>query len=431
MFCPLRVPLDLLDFFPMPAILIKKTSEEPGAASLAVTVPVERVREVEERATSDYQRRARLPGFRKGKAPAALVKKQFAEDIRKHALEELIRESWTAALAQEALKPIADPHIHNLKWDVGAPVTFEFHVEVKPDITLERLGNFQLKRTVPKVTEDHVLAQLNELREQKAPWTPVAGEKPKPKDLVHVTLATRDGDAVKDPQPHQLVLGEGRAIPDVEARIMQLLPAETVDATVHFPSDFPEEAKRGQARDVRITLHEVKRQQLPELDDAFAREVGDFDSLEALRRAVREDLEKEAAREADAQLRRDLIDQIVQANRVVAPRPLVERALYVYAQAYGISEERWPDFAREFQPVAEQQVRRDLILDWVVDHHALRATAAELEEKLAELAGRRGVPAAELRASLEKAKRLRDLERGLTEEKVFAFLLPQSTVEQT
>ena len=415
----------------MPAILIKKTAEEPGAASLTVTVPVEHVREVEERATSDYQRRARLPGFRKGKAPPALVRKQFAEDIRKYALEEMIRESWKAALAQEALKPVADPHIHNLKWDAGAPLTFEFHVEVKPDLKLERIGKFQLKRTVPKVTEDQALAQLNELREQKAPWTPVPGEKPRLKDLVHVTIATREGGEAKDPQPYQLVLGEGRAIPEVEERIMGLLPGETVDATVRFPSDFPEEAKRGQSRDVRITLHEVKRQQLPELDDAFAREVGDFESLEALRRAVRGDLEKDAAREADAQVRRDLIDQIVQANRVVAPRPLVERAVYTYAQAYGIPEDRWADFSREFAPVAEAQVRRDLILDWLVEHHDLRATDAEVEQRIAELAARRGTPVAELRASLEKAKRLRDLERGLTEDKVFTFLLSQSTVEQT
>src|SRR5216117_3771019 len=382
----------------MPTIQIKKTGEEPGAASLAVTVPVEQVQEAEARATSAYQRRARLPGFRKGKAPAALVKRQFADDIRQQTLEELIRESWKAALAQEALKPIADPHIHNLKWDAGTPVTFEFHVEVKPDLTLERIGKFHLKRTVPKVTEDRVLAQLNELREQKAPWTPVAGDKPKPKDLVQITIATREGDAVKDPQPYQLVLGEGRAIPEVEERIMGMLPGETVDATVRFPSDFPEEAKRGQPRDIRITLHEVKRQQLPELDDAFAREVGDFESLEALRKVVREDLEKEAEREA-------------------------------YAQAYGIPEDRWPDFAHEFRPVAEAQVRRDLILDWVVEHHGLRATEAELEQKLQEIATRRGTSVAEVRATLEKAKRLRDLERGLTEEKVFTFLLSESTVE--
>ena len=416
----------------MPAILIKKTSEEPGAASLTVTVPVEHVREAEERATFDYQRRARLPGFRKGKAPPALVRKQFAEDIRKHALEEMIRDSWKAALAQESLKPVADPHIHNLKWDVGAPLTFEFHVEVKPDLKLDRIGKFELKRKVPKVTEDQLAAQLNELREQKAPWTPVTGEKPKLKDLVQVTIATREGGGeARDPQTYQLVLGEGRAIPDVEERIMGLLPGEMVDATVRFPNDFPEEAKRGQSRDVRITLHEVKRQQLPELDDAFAREVGDFESLEALRKAVREDLEKDAGREADAQVRRDLIDLIVQANRVVAPRPLVERAVYTYAQAYGIPEDRWPDFSREFMPVAEAQVRRDLILDWLVEHHDLGATDAEVEQRIAELAARRGTPPAELRASLEKAKRLRDLERGLTEEKVFNFLLSQSTVEQT
>src|SRR5256884_6271831 len=103
----------------MPAILIKKPAEGPGAASLAVTVPVEQVREAEERATTAYQQRARLPGFRKGKAPAALVKKQFADDIRQQTLEQLIRESWKAALAQEALKPVADPHIHNLSGTPG------------------------------------------------------------------------------------------------------------------------------------------------------------------------------------------------------------------------------------------------------------------------------------------------------------------------
>src|SRR5881409_1590836 len=193
----------------MPAILIKKTGEEPGAASLSVTVPVEQVQEAEERAATAYQQRARLPGFRKGKAPAALVKRQFADDIRQQTLQELIRQSWKAAVAQESLKPIADPHIHNLKWDAGTPVTFEFHVEVKPELTLERIGKCHLKRTAPKVTEDRVLAQLNELREQKAPLTPVVGDKPKPKDLVQVTIATREGDAVKDPQPYQLCSANG------------------------------------------------------------------------------------------------------------------------------------------------------------------------------------------------------------------------------
>src|SRR2546421_4107187 len=135
----------------MTAIQVRKTAEEPGAASLAVTVPVEQVQQAEARATSAYQRRARLPGFRKGKAPAALVKKQFADDIRQQALEELIRESWKAALAQEALHPVADPHVHNLKWDVvtGGPVTVEVHLEVKTEPPPERIRQVRLKRTAP------------------------------------------------------------------------------------------------------------------------------------------------------------------------------------------------------------------------------------------------------------------------------------------
>ncbi|HZE93223.1 MAG TPA: trigger factor [Gemmatimonadales bacterium] len=413
----------------MPEILVKKTKVEPGEASLEVTIPSDNVKAAEDRATKVYQQRARLPGFRQGKAPAAVVRKKFADDIRQETLRELVQESWRVAQKQEELKPIADPHIHNLKWEDGAPVTFEFHVELKPDLKLQRLGGFRLTRTVPAVTAAQVDAQLNTMREQRAPWSPVAGEKPKPKDLVDVIIATRENGEEKDPQPYQFVLGEGRAIPDVEERIMSLLPGESVDATVRFPDDFAEEAKRGQTRDVRLTLREVKRQELAALDDAFAREMGDFESLDALRTAITADLGKEAEREAEAKVRSELVEQIVQANQVVAPRPLVERVLGAYAQAYEIPEERWQQFAQEFHSIAESQVRRDLVLDYVVESQSLRATEAELDQKIQELAERRGMPAAQLYASLEKAKRLRDVARSITEEKVFAYLLSQSTVE--
>ena len=414
----------------MPEILVKKTKVEPGEASLEVTIPPDNVRAAEDRATRFYQQRARLPGFRQGKVPAAVVRKKFADDIRQETLRELVQESWRVAQKQEELKPIADPHIHNLKWEEGAPVTFEFHVELKPELKLERLGKFKVTRKVAAVTAAQVDAQLNAMREQRAPWSPVTGEKPKPKDLVDVMIATRENGEVKDPQPYQFVLGEGRAIPDVEERIMNLTPGESVDATVRFPDDFAEEAKRGQTRDIQVTLREVKRQELAALDDAFAREMGDFESLDALRTAVTTDLGKEAEREADAKVRSELMEQIVQANNVVAPRPLVERVLGMYAQAYEVPEERWPQFAEEFRSIAEAQVRRDLVLDYVVESNNLRATEAELDERIQQLAERRGMPAAQLYASLEKAKRLRDVARSITEEKVFAYLLSQSTVEQ-
>src|SRR5262245_31501436 len=205
----------------MPEILVKKTKVEPGEASLEVSIPPENVKAAEERATKFYKERARLPGLRQGKVPEAVVRKKFADGIREETLRELVQESWRVAQKQEELKPIADPHIHNLKWEDGAPITFEFHVELKPDLTLERLGKFKLTRKVAAVSAAQVDAQLNAMREQRAPWTPIAGEKPKLKDLVDVTIATREtgsegseGSEAKDPQPYQFVLGEGRAIPD-------------------------------------------------------------------------------------------------------------------------------------------------------------------------------------------------------------------------
>src|SRR5204863_1821694 len=144
------------------------------------------------------------------------------------------------------INPSPHPHTHNPKATDGPPVTFDFHVEVRPDLNLQRLGGFTVPRTVTPVTAEQVDAQLAELRAQRAPWVPVEGERPQLKDLVNVTLAQREGASIKDAQPYQLVLGEGRAIPEVEERIMSLLPEETVDAIVRFPDDFPEEAKRGQ-----------------------------------------------------------------------------------------------------------------------------------------------------------------------------------------
>ena len=211
---------------------------------------------------------------------------------------------------------------------------------------------------------------------------------------------------------------------------MSLLPGETIDAEVRFPEDHPDETRRGQTRQLRITLHEVKRQELPPLDDALAREVGDFESLDALRAAIREDLEREATREADAEVRRSLIAQVVEANNIQAPESLVHRLMHGYAEMYKVPEDQLPAFEQQFHQIAETQVKRDLTLDAIVEANGLAATEADLDERINTLAAARGVPAAQLYASLEKSKRLGELERSITEEKVFDFLLKQSTVEE-
>src|SRR5512134_676241 len=413
----------------MTDITIQKIREDSASKSLQVTVPADRVRAAEDRAVAQVARRVRLPGFRAGHAPAALVRKRYQEAIRQTVIEDVIRESWDQAKEAESLKPIADPSVRNLKVEDGGPIEFELLVEVRPDLKLTALGGFSLTRQVPDVTEQSVDEQLQRLREQKATWLPVDGAKPAPGQLVRVDVTSLEPDAKPEPQSHTLVLGEGQALPMLEERIMQLLPGEVVDTEVRFPDDHPDEARRGTTRRLRVALHEVKRQELPPLDDAFAHEVGDFEDLGALRGAVRADLERDAVREADSRVRDQLVQRLVEANGVDAPASLVDRVLHGYLHAYGIPHEREPEFAAEFRPVAEAQVRRDLVLGAVAEANALYATEAEVDERVARLATARNLPPAQVYASLQKSNRLAELERAITEDKVFAFLLQQSTVE--
>jgi trigger factor len=414
----------------MTPITVEKTAEDSASKSLHVTVPVDRVREAEARALKYYAKRARLPGFRPGKAPDTVVRKRFGDAIRQTILEEVIRESWETAKTSESLKPITDPAIRNLKFEDGSPIEFELHVEVRPELKLDRIGGFRLERRVAAVTDAAVQEQLARLQEQKATWIPVEGAKPAPGQMVRVEVAPIENGVAAAAQPHDLVLGDHQTIPELEEQIMTLLPGETSETEVRFPDDHPDESRRGQTRRVRIALHEVKRQELPPLDDALAREAGDFEGLDALRAAIRQDLEREAEREADADVRQKLLAQIVEANGVEAPHSLVHRLLHGYAEVYKVPADQIPGFEQQFHQIADNQVKRDLVLDAIVEAHSLRATEAELDQRINSMAAARGTPAGQVYASLQKANRLQELERVLTEEKVFDFLLKQSTIEE-
>jgi trigger factor len=173
----------------------------------------------------------------------------------------------------------------------------------------------------------------------------------------------------------------------------------------------------------------MKHKELPALDDALARQVGDFESLDALQSTVRKDLEESARRDADANVRQKLLDEIASANPFAVPPSWVNQLVEGYVQAYRVPDEERDRFAGEFRPIAERQVRRDLIIDTIAESEGLRATEADLDDRIAELAKKRNAEPGQVYASLQKAGRLKEIEHGLTEEKVFKWLLERNTVE--
>lgn len=397
---------------------------------LGISIAASRVADAKERATRRVAGQVRLPGFRPGKAPANVVKKKFQTEIEQEALETLMREAYQSVLESEKLEPVTQPHAHDVKFEDGQPLTFELHCEVKPVIELARLSGFKVKRNSNVVTDQMVTDQIAELRDQRATWAPV-DEKPREGDMVTVQLAVADATgAVPEGKEYRIVLGSGQAIAAIEEVIMELAPGGSIERGVKWPDDFPDAEQAGKSKQVRVALSDVKRKSLPALDDSLARELGDFDSLEALTKAVREDLEAQAVREADAAVRTSLVDEIIGANAFDVPPTWVRELVSHYAEAYHIPAEEQEKFATEFRSMAERQVRRDLILETIAQREKLTAAEKDVDARVAEMAAKRGADAGQVYSALQKAGRLREIERGITEDRVFEFLLAQNTVEQ-
>ncbi len=407
-------------------------SEQTGISRrLQISVPPETVAQYEEQAARKYATQARLPGFRVGKAPPSMVRKRFAEQIRQEAIELVVNEAFKEAVERESLKLASQPHVHDLKFEPGQSLEFELHCELRPELALNTVSGFAITRNQAAVTDEAVEEQMERLREQKASWTPVA-DKPAPGDMVTVMLSTADATGtLPEAKEYRLVLGGGQAVPGIEELIMEANEGQTVERMVKWPDDFPDESQRGVSKLARVTLQDVKRKSMPAMDDAFAREIGDFDTIDILREAVRTDMGEHATREAEADVRGQVIEKIVEANPFDVPQSWVSQLVDSYMQMYGVPESEKARFAQEFRPMAERQVRRDLIVDTLAERESLTASAADVDSRVEEMAKARNADPGQVYAQLQKAGRLQEIERELTETRVFAWLLEQNPVSSS
>jgi trigger factor len=275
---------------------------------LQVEVPADMVRQAEEKAVRRYASSARLPGFRPGKAPPAMIRQRFGAAIRQEAVESLIQEAYKQVVGDTEVKLAAQPHVHDVKFSEGQPLTFELHFEVHPKVELPRTHGFRVTRTVRPVTDDSVQEQIDSMREQRATWTPL-DDKPAEQDMVTVMLATADDQGnVPEGKEYRIILGGGQAIAGIEELIMTLTPGETVERPVKWPDDFPDESQRSKTKTVRVTLADAKRRRCR---TSTTRSPGNWATSTPSTPAPHgaRGPENEATREADADVRQKLIER--------------------------------------------------------------------------------------------------------------------------
>ena len=399
---------------------------------LTITVPAERVEQERRTVASQIAKRVRMPGFRTGKVPASVVQKQYGQDIEAQTVERMINTAYREALRQEGFDPISQASVEDVHYHSGEELSFKVEFEVRPEVTLDRLGGFTVKRPGHGAGEAEVGRVIQRLREENATWSPLESGSPGEGDRVKVEITPLNDESGErpDPREYEVVLGTGEILEEIDRSIRTLEPGGEGDFTIRLPASAGE-AEGEEEHRIHLRLLSAEHPELPAEDDAFARGLGDFESLDALRSRVAEDLGAEAEREADREVRRQLMGQILDANPFEVPPSLVEQYLEGLLQAPEDADPGEVEAAKQqARPAAEYAVRRMLVIERVAELESLHATEQDVDARVQEIAASNDLDAAEVRRQLVRSGRLQALASDLTERRVFDYLKSLSTIEE-
>ena len=406
---------------------------------LAVEAPADVVQKEWERAYGRVQKQARLPGFRKGHVPRSLVKLHFADDVRREVAEHLIPDVYRQALSEAQLDPVNEPDLQDVKLEENAPLSFVAVVEVKPAITLGDYRGVDVQHAPRAVTDEDVAAAVEQMREQQAEFRAV--ERPAATgDLAVVDYTLRpDAHEPTTASGYHFVLGSGAVMPEIDTAAVGMKAGDAKDVTLRFADDHRIESLRGKEGTAAVSVKEVKEKILPALDDEFAKSLGEFETLDALRAEVRRQLEARAQAEQRRELEDKIVNAVLERHSFTVPEAMVMRQIAHQVEharerlrRQGIDPDRvpWdvPKLVIELRPGAEQAVKRALILEAVAQREGLDATDEEVDAEIENIGRASQRPAPAVRRMMEKSGDLDALRLGLRERKTLDFLIEHATV---
>lgn len=408
------------------------------------TVRVELPREVVdaeiERHTRDYSRKARIPGFRPGKAPAKVIKQRFKEQILHDVAHDLIPPAVDEALRERGVEAIDTPDVRDVTVEEGQPLTFTASFDTVPAFEPGEYATLSLRRPSKAVPDEAVEAALQRLRERGARSEPVEGRGVDHGDTLVVDLERKDAAGTAETHPDVTVeLGAKANPPGFDEQLLGLDVGQTRSFDIHYPADYSITELAGTTVHYTVALKSLKRRRLPELDDEFAKDLGEFLTLDALRARVREDLEHEAMHAAERDVRQQLTKALASRVPFELPASLVERELdrRIEEFAHRLMEQRinpneagidWRAFRESQREVAREAVGAALVIDEVARREQLDASDHEVDAEVARYAERTGRTPAAVRAEIEKERGLSRVRSGLRREKAIDFLMARATI---
>jgi trigger factor len=419
---------------------------EESAVKKALTFEVEAERvqaEIDTRAR-DLARKVKLPGFRPGKVPVEVVKRRFKDEILGEAAEAIVNKVVFDELDGRGLKPLAPPKVEEVKLEEGQPMSFKAVFETLPLIELPDWRGLRVTAKGPKVADDDVDKEVDRLREEAARYDPVDEVRPTQSgDYVLLDLVWKPIDGGKGGHDENALIEVGNAgnHPDMNKGLEGLSLAETRTIEVAWGADAAPQIA-GKTVRYTVTLKGIKKKVVPGADDEFAKDLGEFDSLAALRGRIGEQLQAAEERRADRETKGALVEALVAKADFEVPEALIERHMTARTEnlarglAYqGIDPRKvgvnWRDYRESTREDSAKAAKADILLDEIARREGVEALEAEVEAELARLAERAGKSKEAVRAQMAKEGDLQALASRIREEKTLDLLKSNASIELT
>jgi len=408
--------------------------------TVRVEIPHDIVDAEIERLARDYSRKARIPGFRPGKAPARVIKQRFKDQILHDVAHDLIPRAVDDALRERGVEPVDTPDVRDVTIEEGRPLTFTASFDTVPSFEPGDLSTITLRRSDVAIDDEAVNGAMQRLRERGARFEPVEGRGVDHGDTVVLDLERRDPSGETDKHADVSIEIGGKANPPgFDEQLLGLDVGATKSFTIHYPPDHAISELADTDVSYTVTAKGLKRRVLPELDDEFAKDLGEFETLDALRARVREDIEHDARHAAERDLRAELMKQLATRVPFEVPASLVEREIDRRLEEFarrlmdqnidprqaGID---WSAFRESQREVAREAVAAALVLDEITRREQLDVTEEEVEREMQQYAERTGRTAAAVRAALEKEGGLSRVYSGLRREKSIDFVMARAKI---
>jgi trigger factor len=409
--------------------------------SLEITVPAGDVDQETERAVAEIQKKVKLPGFRPGKAPLSIVKTKFASDIRQDVLEKLVPRFFRAAADKEGLAVVGQPNVSDVHLHAGEPLTFKAEFEVAPTFELEDYRDMVVNYAEPEVADADVSARIEEIREQKAEYV---NEEPRALadgDYAMVALESLSGVAEKISQDElMLKIGDESTLAAFSENLRGAAPEESREFEVTYPADYERETLAGRTVRFKVTVKAVRRKELPELNDEFAKDLGDYQTLDELKDAVRKNILRDREHRAQEDAKHQLLDKLVDMHAFPVPEIYVDRQIEINLEnqlramaGQGIDPRSikldWQKVRESQKDRATRDVRASLLLDKVAEREAIGATQEEIDREVQRIARQQREAVAVTRAKLQKEGAIGRIAGHIRTDKTLNFLFEHARKE--